>query len=124
MLVPALLLALPWYAVCNAVVYGNLDILARGEHDAVVVGQLRTGRAGGSGRLGRGVATVCGVDLRQLLGCVRLDGRLDGCTRVHGVAGSDGGVNNRCSELPACTGCGQNGGAGGAMGKMALRKPF
>lgn len=41
MLAPALLLALPWYAR-NAVVYGNLDILARGEHDAVVVGQLRT----------------------------------------------------------------------------------
>lgn len=38
---PAALLALPWYAR-NAAVYGNLDILARHEHDAVVIGQLRT----------------------------------------------------------------------------------
>lgn len=38
---PALLMALPWY-VRNAQVYGNLDILGRHWHDAVVVGQLRT----------------------------------------------------------------------------------
>lgn len=41
MLLPALLLALPWF-VRNASVYGHLDILARRQHDAVVVGQLRT----------------------------------------------------------------------------------
>lgn len=41
-LLPALLLALPWYAR-NAALYGNLDILGRQWHDAVVVGQLRTG---------------------------------------------------------------------------------
>jgi 4-amino-4-deoxy-L-arabinose transferase-like glycosyltransferase len=41
-LLPALLIALPWY-VRNAQVYGNLDILARSWHDQVVVGQLTTG---------------------------------------------------------------------------------
>ena len=41
-LLPALLLALPWY-VRNASLYGNLDILARSWHDQVVVGQLTTG---------------------------------------------------------------------------------
>jgi len=41
-LLPALLLALPWY-LRNARLYGNLDILARTWHDAVVVGQLTTG---------------------------------------------------------------------------------
>lgn len=38
---PALLIALPWYAR-NAAVYGHMDILARRWHDTVVVGQLRT----------------------------------------------------------------------------------
>ena len=38
---PALLIALPWYAR-NAAVYGHFDILARRWHDTVVVGQLRT----------------------------------------------------------------------------------
>jgi hypothetical protein len=38
---PALLIALPWYAR-NAQVYGHLDILGRRWHDLVVVGQLRT----------------------------------------------------------------------------------
>ena len=37
----ALVIALPWYAR-NAALYGNLDILGLGRHDAVVVGQLRT----------------------------------------------------------------------------------
>ncbi|MCS6844701.1 MAG: glycosyltransferase family 39 protein [Caldilineales bacterium] len=41
LLAPALLIALPWY-VRNALVYGNLDILGRRWHDAVVVGQLTT----------------------------------------------------------------------------------
>ncbi len=41
-LLPALLIALPWY-VRNAQVYGHLDILARSWHDQVVVGQLTTG---------------------------------------------------------------------------------
>ncbi len=41
-LLPALLLALPWY-LRNARVYGDLDILARSWHDQVVVGQLTTG---------------------------------------------------------------------------------
>ena len=41
-IIPALALALPWY-VRNAQLYGNLDILGRQWHDAVVVGQLRTG---------------------------------------------------------------------------------
>lgn len=41
-LLPALLLALPWY-LRNARLYGHLDILARTWHDAVVVGQLTTG---------------------------------------------------------------------------------
>jgi hypothetical protein len=41
-LLPALLLALPWY-LRNAQLYGNLDILGRSWHDAVVVGQLTTG---------------------------------------------------------------------------------
>jgi hypothetical protein len=40
-LLPALLLALPWY-LRNATLYGNLDILARSWHDVVVVGQLTT----------------------------------------------------------------------------------
>ena len=39
---PALIIALPWYAR-NAQLYGHLDILGRRWHDAVVVGQLRTG---------------------------------------------------------------------------------
>ena len=42
LLLPALLLAFPWY-LRNARLYGNLDILARTWHDAVVVGQLTTG---------------------------------------------------------------------------------
>lgn len=37
----ALAMALPWYAR-NVTLYGNLDILGLGRHDAVVVGQLRT----------------------------------------------------------------------------------
>lgn len=37
----ALVMALPWYGR-NAVLYGNLDILGLGRHNAVVVGQLRT----------------------------------------------------------------------------------
>jgi 4-amino-4-deoxy-L-arabinose transferase-like glycosyltransferase len=37
----ALLLAIPWF-VRNAMVYGNLDILAWRRHDMVVAGQLRT----------------------------------------------------------------------------------
>ncbi|NJN94893.1 MAG: DUF2142 domain-containing protein [Anaerolineales bacterium] len=37
----ALVMALPWYGR-NAALYGNLDILGLGRHDAVVVGQLRT----------------------------------------------------------------------------------
>ncbi|MCK6628374.1 MAG: DUF2142 domain-containing protein [Anaerolineae bacterium] len=37
----ALAMALPWYAR-NVALYGNLDILGLGRHDAVVVGQLRT----------------------------------------------------------------------------------
>jgi 4-amino-4-deoxy-L-arabinose transferase-like glycosyltransferase len=41
-LLPALLLALPWY-IRNAQIYGNLDILGRSWHDAVVIGQLTTG---------------------------------------------------------------------------------
>jgi hypothetical protein len=41
-LLPAFLLALPWY-LRNASLYGNLDILARSWHDVVVVGQLTTG---------------------------------------------------------------------------------
>ncbi len=41
-LLPALLLALPWY-IRNASLYGNLDILARSRHDVVVIGQLTTG---------------------------------------------------------------------------------
>jgi hypothetical protein len=40
-LVPAVLLALPWW-LRNAAVYGGLDLLGLGRHDAVVVGQLRT----------------------------------------------------------------------------------
>jgi hypothetical protein len=41
-ILPALLLASPWY-LRNAQLYGNLDILGRSWHDAVVVGQLTTG---------------------------------------------------------------------------------
>ncbi len=37
----ALVMALPWY-VRNAVLYGNLDVLGLGRHNAIVVGQLRT----------------------------------------------------------------------------------
>lgn len=55
-LLPALLLALPWY-LRNAQLYGNLDILARSWHDTVVVGQLTTGelvaQAGLAGALER-----------------------------------------------------------------------
>jgi 4-amino-4-deoxy-L-arabinose transferase-like glycosyltransferase len=40
-LVPAFLLALPWY-VRNVVVYGWPDVIGKLNHDAVVVGQLRT----------------------------------------------------------------------------------
>jgi 4-amino-4-deoxy-L-arabinose transferase-like glycosyltransferase len=40
-LLPAVLLALPWW-LRNAAVYGGLDLLGLGRHDAVVVGQLRT----------------------------------------------------------------------------------
>ena len=38
---PALLIGLPWY-VRNSLVYGGLDVLGLGRHDAVVAGQLRT----------------------------------------------------------------------------------
>ena len=41
LLLPAVLLVLPWL-VRNAAVYGGLDVLAWGRHDAVVVGQPRT----------------------------------------------------------------------------------
>ena len=40
-LLPALLLILPWF-VRNASVYGGLDIWGLGRHDAIVVGQPRT----------------------------------------------------------------------------------
>lgn len=40
-LLPALLLALPWF-VRNALFYGSLDIWGLGRHDAIVVGQPRT----------------------------------------------------------------------------------
>jgi 4-amino-4-deoxy-L-arabinose transferase-like glycosyltransferase len=40
-LLPAILLALPWW-LRNAALYGNLDILGLQRHEAVVVGQLRT----------------------------------------------------------------------------------
>jgi 4-amino-4-deoxy-L-arabinose transferase-like glycosyltransferase len=40
-LLPAVLLALPWW-LRNATLYGGLDFLGLGRHDAVVVGQLRT----------------------------------------------------------------------------------
>ena len=40
-LLPALLLALPWF-VRNALVYGGLDIFGLQRHDAIVVGQPRT----------------------------------------------------------------------------------
>ena len=40
-LLPALLLAMPWF-VRNALVYGGLDIWGLGRHDAVVVSQPRT----------------------------------------------------------------------------------
>jgi 4-amino-4-deoxy-L-arabinose transferase-like glycosyltransferase len=41
LLLPALLLSLPWF-VRNAAVYGDLDITGKKWHDLVVVGQLRT----------------------------------------------------------------------------------
>ena len=40
-LLPAALLALPWW-LRNVALYGGLDFLGLGRHDAVVVGQLRT----------------------------------------------------------------------------------
>ena len=40
-LLPALLLAFPWF-VRNASVYGGLDILGMQKHDAIVIGQPRT----------------------------------------------------------------------------------
>ncbi len=49
--VPALLIALPWYAR-NASVYGHMDFLARRWHDTVVVGQLRTADLLGQAGLG------------------------------------------------------------------------
>jgi len=39
---PALLIALPWY-VRDVITYGWPDLLGLGRHDAIVVGQLRTG---------------------------------------------------------------------------------
>ena len=41
LLLPALLLSLPWFAR-NAVTYGGLDILGLGQHERVVTGQPRT----------------------------------------------------------------------------------
>jgi 4-amino-4-deoxy-L-arabinose transferase-like glycosyltransferase len=41
LLLPALLLGLPWF-IRNALVYGGLDILGLGQHGRVVVGQPRT----------------------------------------------------------------------------------
>jgi 4-amino-4-deoxy-L-arabinose transferase-like glycosyltransferase len=41
LLLPALLLSLPWF-IRNALVYGGLDILGLGQHGRVVVGQPRT----------------------------------------------------------------------------------
>ena len=40
-LIPALLLSLPWF-IRNVTVYGNLDLLGLKRHDEVVVGQMRT----------------------------------------------------------------------------------
>jgi 4-amino-4-deoxy-L-arabinose transferase-like glycosyltransferase len=41
LLLPALMIGLPWF-IRNAAVYGNLDLVGLARHDQVVVGQLRT----------------------------------------------------------------------------------
>jgi 4-amino-4-deoxy-L-arabinose transferase-like glycosyltransferase len=59
-LLPALALALPWW-LRNLGVYGGLDVLGLGRHDAIVAGQLRTAdylAAHGAGQWVRQFATV------------------------------------------------------------------
>jgi 4-amino-4-deoxy-L-arabinose transferase-like glycosyltransferase len=41
LMLPALILGLPWF-IRNAIVYGGLDVMGLGRHAQVVVGQLRT----------------------------------------------------------------------------------
>ena len=77
---PALLLALPWYAR-DVAVYGWPDILGLTRHDQIVVGQTRTGeflaQVGWSAYLRRGDR----VHVQELLGRFRL------ARRVHGQQG-------------------------------------
>ncbi|MBN1580902.1 MAG: DUF2142 domain-containing protein [Anaerolineae bacterium] len=61
LLLPALVLALPWF-VRNASIYGGLDILGLGRHEQVVVGQPRTAdfiaEQGALNLLGRWLTTM------------------------------------------------------------------
>ena len=82
LIAPALLLGLPWW-IRNSTLYGNLDILGLAWHDAVVTGQPTA--AAWIAENGWGAYWERGVDVyrQELLGGIRLVGRIHGCPYLY-----------------------------------------